>query len=213
MNPGGSVKDRAARAIVPDAEERGELAPGGVVVEGTAGNTGIGLAHVCNARGYRCVIVMPDNQSPEKYRLLETLGAEVQRVPAVPYSNPNQYQKVAQRLAAEPAERHLGEPVRQHRQPPRAPATPRDRRSGTQTCGRSRRLRRRERHRRHARRGRAVPEDADARRSAACSPIRRAAALYEFVRTGTLAATGGGSITEGIGIARVTANLEGRTGR
>src|SRR6202044_476334 len=76
MNPGGSVKDRAARAIVLAAERNGELAPGGTVVEGTAGNTGIGLAHVCNARGYRCLIVMPDNQSPEKYRLLETLGAE-----------------------------------------------------------------------------------------------------------------------------------------
>src|SRR5207245_2137526 len=89
-----------ARAIVADAERRGELPPGGTVVEGTAGNTGIGLAHVCNERGYRCVIVMPDNQSPEKYRLLEMLGAEVHRVPTVPYSNPNQYQKVAQRLAA-----------------------------------------------------------------------------------------------------------------
>src|SRR5215469_4098033 len=76
MNPGGSVKDRAARAIVLDAERRGALRSGGTVVEGTAGNTGIGLAHVCNARGYRCVIVMPDNQSPEKYRLLEMLGAE-----------------------------------------------------------------------------------------------------------------------------------------
>src|SRR3984885_13573536 len=66
MNPGGSVKDRAARATVPAAEKSGELPPKGTVVEGTAGNTGIGLAHVCNARGYRCVIVMPDNQSPEK---------------------------------------------------------------------------------------------------------------------------------------------------
>ncbi len=99
MNPGGSVKDRAARAIVTDAEQRGELPPGGSVVEGTAGNTGIGLAHVCNERGYRCIIVMPDNQSPEKYRLLEMLGAEVYKVPTVPYSNPNQYQKVSQRLA------------------------------------------------------------------------------------------------------------------
>src|SRR5580698_986591 len=67
MNPGGSVKDRAARAIVLDAERRGTLNPGGTVVEGTAGNTGIGLAHVCNARGYKCVIVMPDNQAAEKY--------------------------------------------------------------------------------------------------------------------------------------------------
>src|SRR5258708_17511502 len=81
MNPGGSVKDRAARAIVLAAEKSGELPPKGTVVEGTAGNTGIGLAHVCNARGYRCVIVMPDNQSPEKYQLLKTLGAEVHKVP------------------------------------------------------------------------------------------------------------------------------------
>src|SRR5215813_7086439 len=100
MNPGGSVKDRAARAIVLAAEGSGALPPKGTVVEGTAGNTGIGLAHVCNARGYRCVIVMPDNQSPEKYRLLEMLGAEVHKVPTVPYANPNQYQKVAGRLAA-----------------------------------------------------------------------------------------------------------------
>src|SRR5437868_8271976 len=100
MNPGGSVKDRAARAIIDDAERSGRLKPGGTVVEGTAGNTGIGLAHVCNARGYRCIIVMPDNQSNEKYQMIETLGAEVHKVPTVPYSNPNQYQKVAQRLAA-----------------------------------------------------------------------------------------------------------------
>src|SRR5689334_13207094 len=76
MNPGGSVKDRAARAIIADAERSGRLKRGGTVVEGTAGNTGIGLAHVCNALGYRCVIVMPDNQSNEKYQMIETLGAE-----------------------------------------------------------------------------------------------------------------------------------------
>src|SRR6188474_3928076 len=75
MNPGGSVKDRAAYAIVDAAERSGKLKPGGTVVEGTAGNTGIGLAHVCNTRGYRCVIVMPDNQSNEKYQMIETLGA------------------------------------------------------------------------------------------------------------------------------------------
>jgi cysteine synthase len=101
MNPGGSVKDRAAKWIVLDAERRGALKPGGTVVEGTAGNTGIGLAHVCNARGYKCVIVMPDNQAAEKYQIIEALGAELRRVPAVPYSNPNQYQKVAGRLAQE----------------------------------------------------------------------------------------------------------------
>src|SRR5580658_10447948 len=101
MNPGGSVKDRAAKWIVLDAERRGVLQPGGTVVEGTAGNTGIGLAHVCNARGCKCVIVVPDNPAPEKYQMIETLGAELRKVPAVPYSNPNQYQKVAGRLAAE----------------------------------------------------------------------------------------------------------------
>src|ERR1700677_3481053 len=101
MNPGGSVKDRAAKWIVLDAERRGVLRPGGTVVEGTAGNTGIGLAHVCNARGYRCVIVMPDNQAAEKYQIIESLGAELRKVPAVPYSDPNQYQKVAGRLADE----------------------------------------------------------------------------------------------------------------
>src|SRR6202040_4078244 len=84
MNPGGSVKDRAASAIVLEAERRGELCPGGTVVEGTAGNTGIGLAHVCNARGYRCVIVMPDNQAAEKYQIIATLGAQLRKVPAVP---------------------------------------------------------------------------------------------------------------------------------
>jgi cysteine synthase len=101
MNPGGSVKDRAAKWIVLDAERCGTLKPGGTVVEGTAGNTGIGLAHVCNARGYKCVIVMPDNQAAEKYQIIEALGADLRKVPAVPYSNPNQYQKVAGRLAAE----------------------------------------------------------------------------------------------------------------
>ncbi len=77
------------------------LQPGGTVVEGTAGNTGIGLAHVCNARGYKLILLMPDNQSPEKYTLLEALGAEVRKVPVVPYSNPAQYQHQAGRLAQE----------------------------------------------------------------------------------------------------------------
>src|SRR6266702_3524807 len=101
MNPGGSVKDRAALYIVQDAERRGALKPGGTVVEGTAGNTGIGLAHICAARGYRCVIVIPDTQSPEKMDLLRVLGAQVRPVPAVPYSDPNNYQKIAGRLAQE----------------------------------------------------------------------------------------------------------------
>ncbi|KAJ1928214.1 Cysteine synthase 1 [Tieghemiomyces parasiticus] len=101
MNPGGSVKDRAALYVVKDAEERGLLKPGGTVVEGTAGNTGIGLAHVCRAKGYRCVIFMPNTQSQEKIDLLRMLGAEVYPVPAVPYDNPANYNHQAQRFAAD----------------------------------------------------------------------------------------------------------------
>ncbi len=101
LNPGGSVKDRAAKSIVLRAEAEGRLKPGGTVVEGTAGNTGIGLAHVCNARGYRCIIVIPETQSPEKLDLLRALGAEVRPVPAVPYKDPNNFQKIAGRLAGE----------------------------------------------------------------------------------------------------------------
>src|ERR1700761_6032040 len=101
LNPGGSVKDRAAKYIIEDAEKRGVLKPGGTVVEGTAGNTGIGLAHLCAARGYRCVIVIPDTQSPAKMELLRVLGAEVRPVPAAPYKDPNNYQKIAGRLADE----------------------------------------------------------------------------------------------------------------
>ncbi|MEM1252582.1 MAG: cysteine synthase A [Cyanobacteria bacterium P01_H01_bin.21] len=101
LNPGGSVKDRAALFIIEDAEKKGLLKPGGTVVEGTAGNTGIGLTHICNAKGYRCVIVIPETQSKEKIDLLRTLGAEVRTVPAVPYRDPNNYVKVSGRLADE----------------------------------------------------------------------------------------------------------------
>ncbi|HMN71332.1 MAG TPA: cysteine synthase A [Rhodoblastus sp.] len=99
MNPGGSVKDRAALAIVRDAEARGQLKPGGVIVEGTAGNTGIGLALVANALGYRTVIVIPETQSQEKKDMLRLQGAELIEVPAVPYSNPDNYVKLSGRLA------------------------------------------------------------------------------------------------------------------
>ncbi len=101
LNPGGSVKDRAALFIVRDAEERGLLKPGGVIVEGTAGNTGIGLALVGNARGYRSVIVIPDTQSQEKKDMLRLCGAELIEVPAVPYADPNNYVKYSGRLAEE----------------------------------------------------------------------------------------------------------------
>jgi cysteine synthase A len=101
LNPGGSVKDRAALYIIQDAEAKGLLKPGGTVVEGTAGNTGIGLAHICNAKGYRCLIIIPDTQSQEKIDLLRTLGAEVRTVPAVPYKDPNNYVKLSGRIAQE----------------------------------------------------------------------------------------------------------------
>ncbi len=99
MNPGGSVKDRAGRQMILEAEKRGELRPGGLVVEATAGNTGIGLALVANARGYRTLIVMPDTQSAEKKDMLRLCGAKLVEVPAVPFSNPNNYQHIGRRLA------------------------------------------------------------------------------------------------------------------
>ncbi len=206
MNPGGSVKDRAARAIVAAAERRGQLPPRGTVVEGTAGNTGIGLAHVCNARGYRCVIVMPDNQAPEKYRLLEMLGAEVHKVPTVPYSNPNQYQKVAQRLAASLpnaiwANQFDNTVNREAHVQTTGPEI------WTQTNGRIDAF--------VAASGTGgtfagVSEYLKSRRKAVRCVLADppGSSLYEYVRNGTLKATGSGSITEGIGIGRVTANLK-----
>jgi cysteine synthase A len=99
MNPGGSVKDRAGRQMILEAEKRGELSAGGLVVEATAGNTGIGLALVANARGYRTIIVIPETQSQEKKDVLRLFGAELVEVPAVAFSNPNNYQRVGRRLA------------------------------------------------------------------------------------------------------------------
>jgi cysteine synthase len=211
MNPGGSVKDRAALAIVDEAERSGRLKPGATVVEGTAGNTGIGLAHVCNTRGYRCVIVMPDNQSNEKYQMIETLGAEVLRVKTVPYSDPNHYQKIAGRLAAE-----LPDAVWANQFDNTANRDTHERTTGPeiweQTGGRidafvtatgtggtlggiSRFLKRQTNDR-----GRRV-------RVTLADP--QGSSLYHWLRHGELKATGPGSITEGIGIGRVTANLEG----
>lgn len=207
MNPGGSVKDRAARAIVDEAERSGRLKPGGTVVEGTAGNTGIGLAHVCNARGYRCVIVMPDNQSPEKYQTIETLGAEVLRVKTVPYSDPNHYQKIARRLAEEmpgaiwanqfdnTANRDAHEqttgPEIWEQTRGRIDAFVAATGTGGTLGGISRYLKRQDAH----------------IRIILADP--QGSSLYQWIRHGELKATGAGSITEGIGIGRVTANLEG----
>jgi cysteine synthase A len=207
MNPGGSVKDRAAKWIVLDAERRGVLKPGGTVVEGTAGNTGIGIAHVCNARGYKCVIVMPDNQSAEKYQIIEALGAELRKVPAVPYSNPNQYQKVAQRVAGE-----LPDAVWANQFDNTA-----NRDAHFESTGPE------------------IWADTDGNIDAFCaatgtggtlagvarylksksSAVRivlldpPGSSLYHYIKDGELKSDGGSSITEGIGTGRVTANLAG----
>jgi cysteine synthase A len=101
LNPGGSVKDRAALAIITDAEQKGQIRPGGLIVEGTAGNTGIGLALVGNARGYKTLIVIPDTQSQEKKDMLRLAGAELREVPALPYKDPGNYVRVSERLANE----------------------------------------------------------------------------------------------------------------
>ena len=154
MNPGGSVKDRAALFIVKDAEERGLLRPGGVIVEGTAGNTGIGLALVANARGYRTVIVIPETQSQEKKDALRQFGADLREVPAAPYANPNNYVKVsgASRRGDRKdraGRRDLGEPVRQRSEPARAPGNDRSRDLGADRR-QGRRLHLRRGHRRNA---------------------------------------------------------------
>lgn len=207
LNPGGSVKDRAAKWIVLDAEQRGALRPGGTVVEGTAGNTGIGLAHVCNARGYKLILLMPDNQSPEKYTLLEALGAEVRKVPVVPYSNPAQYQHQAGRLAQElpnavwanqfdnTANRraHVEStgPEIWEQTGGRIDAFVTSSGTGGTLAGTSEFLKGRR---------------ASIRGVLADPP---GSSLYEYVRNGELKSTGKGSITEGIGIARVTDNFNG----
>ncbi|AOJ07133.1 cysteine synthase A [Burkholderia mayonis] len=206
MNPGGSVKDRAARYIIEDAERRGTLKPGGTVVEGTAGNTGIGLAHICAARGYRCVIVIPDTQSPEKMEVLRTLGADVRPVPAAPYKDPNNYQKIAGRLATELdnaiwANQFDNLVNRQAHYETTGPEIWRDTAgtvdafvcstgTGGTLAGVSRYLK----------------EQNPQIRIVLADP--HGSGLYSFVKTGEIKVEGN-SITEGIGSSRVTANLEG----
>jgi cysteine synthase len=207
MNPGGSVKDRAAKWIVLDAERRGVLKPGGTVVEGTAGNTGIGLAHVCNARGYKCVIVMPDNQAAEKYQIIEALGADLRKVPPVPYSNPNQYQKVAGRLSQELpnavwANQFDNTANRDAHFESTGPEIWADTGgkidafcAATGTGGTL------------AGCARFLKSKSAAIRIVLVDPP--GSALYHYFKDGELKTDGGTSITEGIGIARVTTNLEG----
>jgi len=207
LNPGGSVKDRAALGILESFERQGLLKAGGTLVEGTAGNTGIGFAHLCNARGYRCVIVMPDNQSPEKAALLRTLGAEVQIVKAVPYADPNHYQKVAPRVAAgidsavcgnqfdntANRDQHYATtgPEIWHETGGRIDAFTCATGTGGTLGGVSRYLK----------------EQKPGLRIVLADPM--GSALYNWVKTGTLKSEGSSSVTEGIGIGRVTANLEG----
>jgi cysteine synthase len=205
MNPGGSVKDRAALWIIDAAERSSALTPGGIVVEGTAGNTGIGLAHVCNARGYRLLITMPDNQSTEKFATLRTLGAEVLPIKVVPYANPNQYQHVAGRLAqALPnaiwanqfdnvanRQAHIDStgPEIWRQTAGKVDAFVCSTGTGGTLGGVSRYLK---------------SMNADTKMYLA-DP--QGSSLYHWVNSGELKANGPGSITEGIGIGRVTANL------
>jgi cysteine synthase A len=206
LNPGGSVKDRAALYIIRAAESSGALRPGGTVVEGTAGNTGIGLAHICAERGYRCVIVIPENQSTEKLELLRTLGAEVRPVPPKPYVDNDNYQKIASRIAAAMpnaiwANQFDNVVNRQAHFETTGPEIWRDTGgavdafvcatgTGGTLAGVSRYLKERDP------RVRIVLADP------------QGSALYNWVKTGELKASGS-SITEGIGTTRVTANLEG----
>ena len=206
MNPGGSVKDRAALAILLAAEQAGRLRPGGTVVEGTAGNTGIGLAHLCAARGYRCVIVIPETQSEEKFAILRTLGADVRPVKAVPYADDNNYQKVAARLAQELpnaiwAQQFDNLANRQAHYAYTGPEIWHDTggRIDAFTCatGTGGTL---------AGVARYLKEQRPATRIVLADPY--GSALYHGVRHGELKSEGS-SISEGIGNSRVTANLQG----
>jgi cysteine synthase A len=206
LNPGGSVKDRAALFIIRAAEKSGALKPGGTVVEGTAGNTGIGLAHICAARGYRCVIVIPDNQSEEKMELLRVLGAEVRPVPPRPYKDDDNYQKIAGRLAAATpnaiwANQFDNVVNRQAHYETTGPEIWRDTGgkvdafvsavgTGGTLAGTARFLKEKNRD------VRIVLADP------------HGSALYSWAKTGQLTAEGS-SITEGIGTTRITANFEG----
>jgi cysteine synthase len=211
LNPGGSVKDRAAVAIVTDAERKGLLRPGGVIVEGTAGNTGIGLALFANTRGYRTVIVIPETQSQEKMDMLRLVGAELRPVPAVPYKDPNNYVKLAGRLAEELARTEPDGAVWANQFDNVANREGHYRTTGPEiweqtggrvdafTCavGTGGTL---------AGVGMFLKERNPAVRVVASDPM--GAALYNYYKHGELKAEGS-SITEGIGQGRITANLEG----
>jgi cysteine synthase A len=211
LNPGSSVKDRAALAIVLDAEERGAIEPGGLIVEGTAGNTGIGLALVGNARGYRTLIVIPETQSQEKKDMLRLCGAEVREVPAVPYANPDNYVKLSGRLAGELAKTEPHGAIWANQFDNVANRTGHYRTTGPEiwaqteggvdgfvcAVGTGGTL---------AGVGAYLKERKPEVRIGLADPM--GAALYHYYRFGSLKAEGE-SITEGIGQGRITANLEG----
>jgi cysteine synthase A len=211
LNPGGSVKDRAALAIVADAEAKGLLRPGGVIVEGTAGNTGIGLALVGNARGYRTVIVIPDTQSQEKKDMLRLCGADLREVPAAPYRDPGNYVHVSNRLAQQLAAEEPNGAIWANQFDNIANRDGHYRTTGPEiwrqtdgridgfTCavGTGGTL---------AGVAMALKERNPKVRIALADPL--GAALYHYYKHGSLKAEGS-SITEGIGQGRITANLEG----
>jgi cysteine synthase len=211
MNPGGSVKDRAAMAIINDAVARGALRPGGVIVEGTAGNTGIGIAMVASALGYRAVIVIPDTQAQEKKDMLRLAGAELIEVPQVPYSNPNNYVRYSGRLAEALAKTEPNGAVWANQFDNVANRRGHYETTGPEiyddlgdevhgfvsAVGTGGTL---------AGVGMALKERNPNIRIALADPL--GAALYSFYTTGKLESSGS-SITEGIGQNRITANLEG----
>ena len=211
LNPGGSVKDRAALAIIEDAEKQGKLRPGGVIVEGTAGNTGIGIALVANARGYRSVIVMPETQSQEKKDMLKLCGADLRLVPAVPYANPGNYVRYSGTLAEEIAKTEPNGAIWANQFDNVANRDGHYRTTGpeiweqtggkidgfTCSCGSGGTL---------AGVSLALKERNPAIRIAISDPM--GSALFSWKTKGELKAEGN-SITEGIGQGRVTKNLEG----
>jgi len=206
LNPGGSVKDRAARGIIDDFEARGLLAPGGTIVEGTAGNTGIGLTLVGNARGYRSIIVMPDDQAPEKYALLRTYGADLRVVEAAPFTNDANYYHEARRIAeatpgavwANQFENTANRDAHERTTGPEIVAQTGGRLDAfVAAAGTGGTL---------AGTGRALKAHDPAIRVVLCDPY--GSALYNYVKRGELVAEGD-SNAEGIGIKRITANFAG----
>ena len=205
MNPGGSVKDRAGLYIISDAEKRGVLQPGGTIVEGTAGNTGIGLTLVGNARGYRCVIVMPETQSQEKIDFLRMIGADLRLVPAKPYRDPGNYVHLSRRMAEEMGAVWANQfDNLANREGHRVSTGPEiwQQTDGkvdafTCACGTGGTL---------AGVALALKSENPAVRIVLADP--EGSGLYGWVKSGDLSISGS-SITEGIGNSRVTANLEG----